>query len=115
MGEPAVDDVQHWSRQAWMSDAACSGKPQLFFPPLAERPQARVRRERRAAAVCEACPVLGPCRLYARINREYGFWGGESEEARGDAGYPVPSPIGGRARKRRLAAQLAAEPMDAMG
>jgi WhiB family redox-sensing transcriptional regulator len=113
MGEPAIDDVQHRPRQAWMSEAVCKDRPHLFFPPLAERPQARVRRERRAADVCEACPVLAQCRLYARLNREYGFWGGESEEARGDAGYPVPSPIGGRARKRRLAAQLAAEPLGA--
>ena len=101
MGEPAVDNVQHWTRQAWMSEAACQGKPHLFFPPLAERPQARVRRERRAAAVCETCPVLGPCRLYARINREYGFWGGESEEERAAAGFRVEMPVGRIARYPR--------------
>ena len=106
MGAPAYDDEQHWTRQAWMDAAACQGQPDLFFPPLAERPQARARREAKAGRVCAACPVLAPCRLYARLNREYGFWGGESEEARGDAGYPVASPIGARARKRRLA-QLA--------
>ena len=106
MGAPALDDIDddlHWTRQGWMTAAACQGQAQLFFPPLAERPQARARREAQAAQVCAACPVLAPCRLYARLHREYGFWGGESEEGRGDAGYPVPSPIGGRARKRRLA------------
>lgn len=84
-----------------MAHAACKGQTQLFFPPLAERPQARVRREARAAQVCAECPVLAPCRLFARLHREYGFWGGESEQERGDAGYPVPAPIGGRARRRR--------------
>jgi WhiB family transcriptional regulator, redox-sensing transcriptional regulator len=107
MPDAAVDDAPPWTRQAWMTHAACQGQSDLFFPPVAERPQARVRREAKAAAVCAVCPVLAPCRLYARLNREYGFWGGESEEARCDAGYPVPSPIGGRARKRRIAAQLA--------
>jgi WhiB family redox-sensing transcriptional regulator len=103
MGELALDYAPPWARQDWMAEAACQGRPHLFFPPLAERPQARVRREAKAGAICATCPVLPLCRLYARLNREYGFWGGESEEARGDAGYPVPSPIGGRARKRRLA------------
>jgi WhiB family transcriptional regulator, redox-sensing transcriptional regulator len=105
MGDAAVDDLFHerWARQSWMSYARCKGERHLFFPPLAERPQARLRREARARLVCEACPVQSPCRLFARVHREYGFWGGESEEDRGDAGYPVPSPIGGRARKRRLA------------
>jgi WhiB family transcriptional regulator, redox-sensing transcriptional regulator len=107
MPDAAVDEAPPWTRQAWMAHAACHGRPELFFPPLAERPQARVRREAEAASVCAVCPVLASCRLYARLNREYGFWGGESEEARCDAGYPVPSPIGGRARKRRIAAQLA--------
>jgi WhiB family redox-sensing transcriptional regulator len=37
--------------------------------------------------VCDACPVLEPCRSWARENREYGFWGGESEEERAEAGY----------------------------
>jgi WhiB family redox-sensing transcriptional regulator len=111
MGAPAFDDNdaddQPWTRQWWMDHAACQGRSPLFFPPLAERPQARARREARAAQVCAECPVLAPCRLYARLNREYGFWGGESEEARGDAGYPVASPIGARARKRRIAALAA--------
>jgi len=104
MFDPA-DAADRWVRQTWMDRAACRGHLHLFFPPLAERPQARARREAKAATVCEGCPVLAPCRLFARLHREYGFWGGESEEQRGDAGYPVPSPIGGRARKRRLAAQ----------
>ncbi len=88
--------------------AACKGRGHLFFPPLAERPQTRAKREARAAEVCRSCPVLDPCRLYARHRREYGFWGGESEEQRGDAGFPVPSPIGDRARRRRLALEVSA-------
>ncbi|MGH9135754.1 MAG: WhiB family transcriptional regulator [Acidimicrobiales bacterium] len=81
-----------------MVKAACKSLTHLFFPPLAERPQARVRREAQARAICQTCPVLAQCRLYARVHREYGFWGGESEEERTAAGYPVPAAIGGRRR-----------------
>ena len=100
MGLLAVNDAPPWTRQAWMDHAACHGQGRLFFPPLAERPQARARREARAAEVCAGCAVLAPCRLYARLNREYGFWGGESEDQRSVNGYPVPLPIGGRALRR---------------
>jgi len=81
-----------------MDGAACRGHPDLFFAPHAERPQARVRREARARRLCGACPVAAPCREFARRNREYGFWGGESEEERHRAGFTIPSPIGVRSR-----------------
>jgi len=81
-----------------MDRAACRGHADLFFAPHAERPQARVRREGRARRLCAGCPVAAPCREFAREHREYGFWGGESEEERHLAGFTVPSPIGVRAR-----------------
>ncbi len=83
---------------AWMNQASCKGKTALFFPPRAERPQARVRREAQARLLCASCPVMDPCRQHARTNREYGFWGGESEEERHLAGFTVAAPIGVRAR-----------------
>jgi WhiB family redox-sensing transcriptional regulator len=94
--EPSADDLD----QSWMERAACKGQTQLFFPPHAERPQARARREAKARALCLACPVQVQCLWYARLNREYGFWGGESEDQRSVNGYPVPLPIGGRALRR---------------
>jgi WhiB family redox-sensing transcriptional regulator len=84
-----------------MDQGACKGKTQLFFPPRAERPQARDRREARAKALCHGCPVSRECRTFARANREYGFWGGESEEERHLAGYTVAAPIGLRGRPAR--------------
>lgn len=78
--------------QDWKAWAACHGRTGLFFAPHAERPQARVRREAAARRLCQACPVIFECRSYARRNSEYGFWGGESEDERGDAGYEVPAP-----------------------
>ena len=83
---------------AWIGQAVCKGKTAVFFPPRAERPQARVRREAQARLLCGSCPALEPCRQHARTNREYGFWGGESEEERHLAGYTVAAPIGVRAR-----------------
>ena len=85
----------------WVAQAACKGQTRLFFAPRAERPQARERREALARAVCDACPVQGPCRTAARTTHEYGFWGGESEEERHLAGYTLAAPIGIRAKGER--------------
>ena len=82
----------------WREYAACTGRTKLFFPPKAERPQARERREALARMLCTACPVQAPCRDFARAHHEYGFWGGESEEDRRLAGFTVAAPIGVRAR-----------------
>lgn len=84
----------------WTDQANCKGRTKLFFPPKAERPQARARREARARALCSQCSVLDECRAFARANHEYGFWAGESEEDRHLAGYTVSAPIGVRARAR---------------
>lgn len=84
--------------ESWKQYAVCKGRTTLFFPPRAERPQARARRERNARRLCNDCPVQDLCRESARANHEYGFWGGESEEDRHLAGYTVSAPIGIRAR-----------------
>jgi WhiB family redox-sensing transcriptional regulator len=83
---------------AWTVDAACQGETELFFAPPGERPEARATREARARAICFGCPVLEPCRSWAREQREYGFWGGESEEERAAAGFRVDMPVGRVAR-----------------
>jgi WhiB family redox-sensing transcriptional regulator len=85
MFEPAPDPDD------WAADAACKGKVHLFFGLNGERPERRIRREAAARKVCAECPVLMPCRAAARANRENGFWGGESEEERAEAGYPPRS------------------------
>ncbi len=83
----------------WMAAAACKGLTNLFFPPPAERPQARDRREAAAEAVCNDCAVQSTCRSFARDHHEYGFWGGESEDQRHAAGYRLIAPIGVRAQQ----------------
>lgn len=75
----------------WVAHAACVGHGELFFPPLGERPEARVAREEAAGRMCGRCPVMLACRADARLNRESGFWGGESEEQRAAAGFPPHS------------------------
>jgi WhiB family redox-sensing transcriptional regulator len=96
----AVDVFFHraFSDDRWMNAAACKGLTHLFFPPPAERPQARDRREATAKAVCGSCTVGTMCRQFARSNHEYGFWGGESEDERHAAGFRLIAPIGVRAR-----------------
>ncbi|MBU3704454.1 MAG: WhiB family transcriptional regulator [Ilumatobacteraceae bacterium] len=89
---------REFSVESWMNDGACRGLTTIFFPPAAERPQARVRREEQARLVCMDCKVLDACRDFARDNHEYGFWGGESEEERHAAGFHLIAPIGVRSR-----------------
>lgn len=85
----------------WANRAACIGKTSLFFGTPAERPEARAVRELKASLVCTACPVLLPCREWARQHGEYGYWGGESEEARVAAGFRTRMPRAVR-RPRRV-------------
>jgi WhiB family transcriptional regulator, redox-sensing transcriptional regulator len=82
----------------WTGTAACRGQNDLFFAPAGERPETRNVREAKARGVCNTCAVMNPCRLWAREHREYGFWGGESEEERAAAGYRVDMPVGRVAR-----------------
>ena len=83
----------------WQEFAVCKGYTRLFFAPVAERPQARDRREAKARVLCNLCPVQDQCREHARGNREYGYWGGENEEDRYVLGYTVTAAIGARTRK----------------
>src|SRR4029453_11397416 len=85
----------------WADEAACRGESRLFFAPAGERPEARATREAQARAVCRGCPALVDCRDWAREHREYGFWGGESEEDRAAAGFRVDMPVGRVARYPR--------------
>ena len=82
-----LPDAMPWARRA-----ACSGKTNLFYGPPSERPEARAARELRAGLICARCPVVTPCRTWAREHREYGYWGAESEEAREAAGFRVRLP-----------------------
>ena len=97
MGEE-VSTLGNWSGRNWMENAACVGKTHLFFPKVAERPQARARREAKASKLCQSCDSRIQCRDYARDNREFGYWGDENEEQRTLAGFAVPNPIGSRSR-----------------
>ena len=85
----------------WTPRAACQGQTLHFFASPGERPEARVVREAQAREVCAMCAVLDDCRDWARRHREYGFWGGESEEERAAAGYRVDMPVGRVARYPR--------------
>ena len=78
----------------WTGEASCAGQTELFFAPAGERPETRLLREARARAICMGCEVVDPCRRWAREHREYGFWGGESEEDR--AGRRLPRRHAGR-------------------
>jgi WhiB family redox-sensing transcriptional regulator len=69
---------------AWQDAGGCRGKDiVLFFGPDGERQPEREVRERKAKAVCAACPVRAECLTYAVSRPEkYGTWGGLNEEER---------------------------------
>ncbi len=106
MSSAEIFDDELPARLDWRELATCKSQTKLFFGKKAERPQARARREEKAAQLCAMCMVRKQCRQFARENHEYGFWGGESEEDRYLAGYPVTAAIGVRTR-------LVQEPADA--
>jgi WhiB family redox-sensing transcriptional regulator len=83
----------------WATSATCKGQSHLFFPAAGERPEHAAAREHFAVEHCDRCPVLVDCRDYARRNREYGVWGGETEDDRAILGFGVALPIGRLAKR----------------
>lgn len=65
-----------YDRGEWVTHAQCrGGDPDALFVRGAE--------QRKAAAICRACPVLMQCRADALDNRvEFGVWGGLTERQR---------------------------------
>lgn len=68
----------------WQFEGLCRGMDSsVFFHPDKERDPARGRREAKAKAICQKCPVLERCRRHALEVREpYGIWGGLGEKER---------------------------------
>lgn len=75
--------------RSWTEFARCRGQLGLFFEPFREQAPARAVREAKARQMCALCPVQGPCRDSGRRNHESGIWGGETEEDRVAAGFPI--------------------------
>ncbi|ATQ30199.1 WhiB family transcriptional regulator [Rhodococcus ruber] len=70
---------------SWRHRGACGYYgPALFFGLDSEGEPAgdRLRRERRAKAICSRCPVLVLCREFALQSGEFGIWGGTTERER---------------------------------
>lgn len=72
----------------------CAAKPELFHPDEGRNgTQASADRITAAINTCLNCPLMLPCRDWARDHREYGIWGAETDEDRTRAGYrpKIPS------------------------
>ena len=58
---------------AWQDGAACKGEDvQLFYLDADDYPEEIARLKN----LCESCPVLAKCQVYALEWESYGFWGG---------------------------------------
>jgi len=67
---------------SWASQAACTGKPNLFFGSGHESCEQKQRREAKAKAICASCPVLVDCRVEG-MGEKWGVWGALNPEERG--------------------------------
>ena len=69
----------------WQQRGSCrTGPGSDFYPPMhTERKHERLARERRAKAVCAACPVRDECLDHAvAYDERYGIWGGLNQDER---------------------------------
>lgn len=74
--EDVIDLEELTQRPAWMADAACKGKTELFFIERGGDTTA-------AKALCRGCPVSAECLVLANARREgFGIWGGTSARER---------------------------------
>lgn len=70
----------------------CSYYPHLFHSPdegYSDHGARRRERTRRAVLLCRSCPIVRPCRQWARDHGEYGIWGGETDRQRIATGHAV--------------------------
>lgn len=66
------------TNMAWRQQGRCRGVDPAVFYPVSDEDEAL-----EAKAICETCPVRGPCLEYALAAREkHGVWGGLTERER---------------------------------
>ena len=101
MAAETVSNLVFTGPLTWTSEASCHGQSRVVVAPPGGPPPA-------PAGPAGPPPPRGPrgdvlhlCREWARDHREYGFWGGESEEERAAAGFRVDMPVGRVARYPR--------------
>lgn len=83
MAVSAVFNTQRlWSAPAWMREASCAtaANPDWWFPDRGDR--AIGAAGYLAIQICNQCPVRAECLEYAQQGREYGIWGGLTEQER---------------------------------
>jgi WhiB family redox-sensing transcriptional regulator len=70
--------------QNWRHRAACRTEdPELFFPTATENTPYGQEELADAKAVCQRCPVISTCLVWAlESGQEFGVWGGLSEGER---------------------------------
>lgn len=68
----------------WQLNGACRHEdPDSFFLEYLERGPSKRKKEQKAIAICNTCPVIQQCREHAlRVPEIYGVWGGLTEEQR---------------------------------
>ena len=76
--EPTFQERLAAMRPAWMSEAACKGQTDLFFPTVGGDVQ-------EAKEICRSCPVRADCLGHAMSASGWGLhgvWGGVSQKKR---------------------------------
>lgn len=70
--------------EPWRADAACLGENPEWWHPRVAKVQTLDERRQTAMAVeiCGECPVRAKCLGFALDHREFGIWGGTTENQR---------------------------------
>lgn len=79
--ETIVGQLLAYFSAPWRDEAACKGKPTEWWLP-SKSSVGHDYTDPRARALCESCPVKEPCREFAVMNSERGYWGATSERQR---------------------------------
>lgn len=74
-----VPKINKRNPTGWMDNAACAGVTDRTFRKFFGEDSEQRRMVRK---YCRTCPVLDACKAYGNAGREYGVWGGLTENDR---------------------------------
>lgn len=63
-------------KMGWMDQAACEGRDDLQWVPMADDSEDKISAKQLAKTFCRDCPVRAECLKYGIATKSMGIWGG---------------------------------------